>query len=444
MFDLETNITAWTDRLRLSEKISEDDVLELEDHLREEIDELKSQGLSDDEAFLISVKRMGNITSLSMEYSKVNTEDLWKNLLSDVSKNQNYYKDIFLVLVFAIIAGTLAKIPKFFGLTMDDLAYFKNVSFFILPVTAIYFGITRKIDKKIITYVASAFLISLVIVNLYPSYSPNHTEVLTALHLPLLLWLVTGIAYTGKKWKEYKDRMNFLRLTGESIIYGSLIVLGTMVLVGFTAMIFETISIDISDGVISNIGIFGGTTAFMLTIYLVEKKKSVVENFAPILAKIFSPLFLITMITFLIVMVYTGSNPSEDRNFLIAFDVMLVLVLGLVIYTISARDINNRINIFDYINAALIITAIILDVVALSAIINRLTEYGISPNKLAALGENILLLINLTGLLWYYGKYFKGKIQFKRIEIFQTKYLTFYGIWFTTVVFIFPILFRFQ
>jgi hypothetical protein len=238
--------------------------------------------------------------------------------------------------------------------------------------------------------------------------------------------------------------MNFLRLTGESIIYGSLIVLGTMVLVGFTAMIFETISIDISDGVISNIGIFGGTTAFMLTIYLVEKKKSVVENFAPILAKIFSPLFLITMIIFLIVMVYTGSNPSEDRNFLIAFDVMLVLVLGLVIYTISARDMNNRINIFDYINAALIITAIILDVVALSAIINRLTEYGISPNKLAALGENILLLVNLTGLLWYYGKYFKGKIQFKKIEIFQTKYLTFYGIWFSTVVFIFPVLFRFQ
>ncbi|MBG0764361.1 MAG: hypothetical protein H0S78_05635 [Tissierellales bacterium] len=93
MFDLETNIRAWADRLRLSEKISEDDVLELEDHLREEIDELKSKGLSGDEAFLISVKRMGNITSLSMEYSKVNTEDLWKNLLSDASKNQNYYKD---------------------------------------------------------------------------------------------------------------------------------------------------------------------------------------------------------------------------------------------------------------------------------------------------------------------------------------------------------------
>jgi hypothetical protein len=212
----------------------------------------------------------------------------------------------------------------------------------------------------------------------------------------------------------------------------------------FTAMIFETISLDISENIITTLAVYGGCTAVMVTIYLVEKKKSVVENFAPILAKIFSPLFFITILVFLTTVAVTGKNPAEDRNFLIAFDLMLVLVLGLVLYTISARDIHKKISIFDYLNVALISAAILLDSIALVAIVTRLAEYGLSPNKLAALGENILLFINLGGLLILYIKFFKSKIEFKKIEIFQTSYLTFYAVWMAVVVFIFPLIFSFK
>ncbi|MDW7668366.1 MAG: permease prefix domain 1-containing protein [Bacillota bacterium] len=447
MFDLESNINAWSNHLRLSGNLKEEDVLELEGHLREEIDELNEKGLVEDEAFLISVKRLGNINNISEEYSKVNTENLWKQLLVDFSdevENKKNYKDIFIVLIFAFLAGTFAKIPNLFGITIEDIAYFKNLSFYILPMVVLYFGITRNINKKIIGYILGLFFISAVIVNVYPSYTPNHTEVLSSIHLPLMLWLITGVAYMGERWRTSKERMNFIRLTGESIIYGSLILLGSMVLIMFTAIIFETISIDISEKIINNIAIYGGSTAFMLTIYLVEKKKSVVENFAPILAKIFSPLFLITIIVFLIAMLLSGKSPVEDRNFLISFDLMLVLVLGLVLYTISARDIHRKSNIFDYLNVALVTVAILVDGIALTAIILRLSEYGLSPNKLAALGENILLLINLIGLLWLYIKYFKEKISFEKIEIFQTSYLIYYAIWMGVVVFIFPIFFGFK
>ncbi|MGM0437674.1 MAG: permease prefix domain 1-containing protein [Bacillota bacterium] len=448
MFDLELNIKSWCDYLRSSGKLNEEDVLELENHLREQIDELIAKGLSEEEAFLISVKRLGNVNKISDEYSKVNTDDLWKQLLADpvdeISKKRKR-QNILLVILLALLAGTAAKLPTFFGINIDNsIRYFKNLSFYLIPFIVIYFIIKHNINKKLIGYVSGIFAVTALIINLYPSYEPNHTAMLTGIHLPIMLWLVTGIAYIGDEWKTKKGRMDFLRFTGECFIYGSLIMFGFFVLMMFTSLIFQSISIDIEIFIENYFIFYGPSAGAILAVYLVETKKSIVENFAPVLAKIFSPLFLITMLTFLIVVIFTGKSPFVERNFLIGFDLMLVLVLGLVLYTISARKMYDKKDIFDYLNGLLIFVAIIVDSIALSAILFRLTEYGISPNKLAALGENVLLLINLAGLLWLYLKYFRDKVEFNIIEKWQTNYLTVYAIWMAVVVFIFPLIFKFQ
>ena len=122
---------------------------------------------------------------------------------------------------------------------------------------------------------------------------------------------------------------------------------------------------------------------------------------------------------------------------------MLALVLGLVLYVISARDIRQPANLFDYLNLALILTALVIDGVALSAIIFRLSAFGITPNKLAALGENLALLGNLAGLAWLYIGYFKKKFDFAKLIKWQTDYLYVYFIWTAIVAFIFPIIFKF-
>jgi hypothetical protein len=291
---------------------------------------------------------------------------------------------------------------------------------------------------------AGIFALTLVVVNLYPSYEPYHTEALSAIHLPILLWFVTGAAYMGRGWQTSRARMDFLRFTGESVIYGSLLLLGLIVLTVFSLTIFQTIGVDLEPFVENYLLVYGGSILAMATVYLVEAKKSIVENFAPILAKIFSPLFLLTMLAFLVVMAVTGTSPYTEREFLIGFDLMLVLVLGMVLYTISAKNIHDGKNLFDYLNAALITVAIIVDVVALSAIVFRLSEYGLSPNKLAALGENVLLLVNLAALLVMYIRYFRGRSQFQAIEKWQTRYLGVYALWMAVVVFLFPLFFRFK
>ncbi len=450
MFDLETQIRSWSDHLRTRGNFTESDLIELEGHLRDEIEDLATAGLSPDESFLISVKRLGNVDSISNEFAKVNTENLWRHLFIDrvdpKSRQQNR-RDITLVIIFALLAGTLIKIPELFGLGFSDpgsdLFWVRNLSLFILPFIAAFFLIKRQAGRKFSMAVLGIFAAAAVIINIYPSFAPHNTAYLSGLHLPLFLWLIAGAAYMGRGWRESQGRMNFIRFTGEAFIYGVLVMAGVMVLGGFTSVIFEAINIDTEWFMEEYLVIYGGCAAAMITVYLVEAKRSVVENFAPILAKIFSPLFLITMAVFLGTIIVTGRSPFMEREFLIGFDFMLALVLGLVLYVISARDVNQPPHLFDYLNLALILAALVIDGIALSAILFRLSTFGITPNKLAALGENLALLGNLGGLAWMYVGYFRKKFNFARLEKWQTDYLYVYLIWTAFVAFIFPFMFRF-
>jgi len=450
MFDLETQIRSWSDHLRVRGNLSENDISELENHLRDEVDDLKAAGLAVDEAFLISVKRLGNVDAIAHEFAKVNTEKLWRQFLLDPfdpkTKSRNR-RDIVLVVLFALLAGTLIKIPELFGISLQDqgseLFYFKNLSLFILPFIAAFFLIKRQADSKTWVVILGIFALAALIINIYPSFAPHNTAYLSGLHLPMFLWLIVGAAYIGKEWRKHPGRMNFIRFSGEAFIYGVLVMAGIVVLGGFISLIFESIQVDAGTFLENYYVIYGGCAAAMVTMYLAEAKKSVVENFAPILAKIFSPLFLITMLCFLAVMILTGKSPFMEREFLIAFDFMLAMILGLVLYIISARDINQPANLFDYLNLVLILTALVIDGVALSAIVFRLSAFGITPNKVAALGENLALLVNLAGLAWLYIGYFRSKFSFVKLEKWQTSYLYVYFCWTAIVAFVFPIIFRF-
>jgi hypothetical protein len=451
MFELETEIQLWRNHLRARGNFTDADISELEDHLRDEIEELMTRGLTPDESFIIGVKRSGNIDALSKEFTKVNTENLWKHLLIDPidsAAKKESRRDITLVVIFTLLAGTLIKLPELFGLRFSDPGaehfYLKNISLFILPFVSAFFLVKRKAARKTWATIMMTFIIAALIVNVYPSFPPYNTEILTILHLPLFLWLIVGVVYIGKQWQSSQGRMNFIRFTGEMVVYGVLVSAGILALGLFTLAIFKAIQVDAEKFLENYYFFYGACGAVLITGYLVEAKKSIVENFAPILAKIFSPLFLAIMVAFLIVMISTGKSPFMEREFLITFDIMLALVLGLVLFVISSRNNRQPANVFDYLNLTLIIVAFIIDGIALSAIIFRLSAFGITPNKLAALGENLLLLGNLGGLAWLYVLYFKKKCDFIKLEKWQTGYLLVYFIWTGIVAFLFPVLFGFK
>ena len=238
--------------------------------------------------------------------------------------------------------------------------------------------------------------------------------------------------------------MDFLRFTGEAFIYSVLIGCGGVVVVAFTVAIFSAIGIDAQRFATEYIAVVGGCAIPVVAVFLVEAKRSIVENLAPVLARIFSPLVFLVVLAFLVAMPLTGKGPLEGREFLIAFDLMLALVLGLVAYVISAHREADKPSASDYVSVALIAVTLIADGVALAVMISRLSSFGVSPNRLAALGENIALLVNLAGLAALSLRFILRKGSFGALVRWQTAYLPVYAIWAAFVALGFPPIFGFR
>ncbi len=445
---LEVQIEQWRNYLRRRRAIHPVDVDELEDHLRGQIATLVEGGLSPDEAFLVAVKRMGAQDAIANEFAREHSERLWKQLIvapdATDGAGSEARREMLVVFALALAAALAIKVPALFGLDLggDDAGFYaRNVSLFVLPLLTGYFVWKRRVGPDTWRWLALAFAGAAVVANVFPFGTRSDTEVLLALHLPIVLWLVVGVAYAGGRWRDGAARMDFVRFSGELFIYYVLIALGGGVLTGFTAVIFQSIGIDIEPFFESWLLPCGALGAVLVASWLVEAKQSVIENMAPVLTRLFTPLFAVTLLVFLGTMVWSGRGIDIQREVLIAFDLLLVLVLGLLLYSVSARDPYAPRGAFDYLLVALVISALVADGVALAAIASRITEFGSTPNRLAALGMNVVLLVNLAWSAWLYLRFLRGRGSFAPVERWQTAYLPVYGAWAAIVVLVFPPLF---
>jgi hypothetical protein len=457
---LEQQIDAWRAHLRRSRAITDADAAELEDHLREQIASLGDEGLSEDEAFLVAVKRMGGIDALTREFAREHSERLWKQLVlsgdggnGGVAPSTAYGSPkMWVALALAVAAAVAIKVPALFGIGLDadqSLFYPTNISFFTLPFIVAYFAWERPLSGSTRLRLAGAFLLAAVVVNVFP-FSPAtadvqaaDTQLLTLLHLPITLWLAVGVAYVGGRWRGSGKRMDFLRFTGELFIYYVLIALGGGVLIAMTFALFQAIGVDVEPLVESWILPCGAAGATVVATWLVEAKQSVIENMAPVLARIFIPLFALVLLAFVVTMVGTGRGIDVEREILIAVDLLLVVVFGLLLYSISARDPLAPAGLLDWIQLTLVGTALLVDVLALWAIGARISDFGFTPNRLAALGMNVVLLVDLAGSAVLYVRFLLGDTGFSRLWDWQTTYLYVIAGWAAVAAFLFPPLFGF-
>lgn len=440
---LQSQVQQWRTYLSLEAAMSPDDIDELEDHLHGHLDALISSGLSQDEAFIVAVKRIGDVNSLCREFAVAHSDRLWRQLVlsnhDDPTDPLN--QNLVTAVAFAIAAALAIKVPALFGIDIQSAFYAINLSLFILPILAAYLVVQTGNVRPRAVLLAAPFLGAAAIINIYPL--TGDATLLTILHLPIALWLVIGLAYTGPRWHTSEGRMDFVRFSGELAIYYILLALGGGVLMAFTMAMFAAIGIDASIVLAEWILPSGAMGAVIIGAWLVETKKGVVENMAPILTRVFTPLVTLVLLSFLLTMVVTGHGIDVERGVLIAFDLLLVLVTGLVIYAASARDTDVPPDIFDRLQLLLIISAVIVDFLALAAIATRIAEYGVSPNKLAALAENLILLVNLLGAAWIYLQFIGRQLRFTAMVQWQTAFLPIYAGWATVVVVVFPLVFGF-
>lgn len=371
---LEEQMAQWRLYLRRREAIHGPDVEELEGHLRDQMAELSEAGLAGDEAFFIAVKRMGSLDALSREFAREHSERLWKQLVIAPEAGGELGKstrtETLVVLSLALAAALAIKAPVLFGLELvggDEPFYARHASLFVLPQLAAYFAWKRGLTAVTCAWLVLPFAASAVFANVFPFGTGSDAGALTALHLPIALWLVVGVAYVGGRWFGGSRRMDFVRFSGELFVYYVLIALGGGVLTAFTMMMFNAIDIDaewLAEGWLIPCGAMG---AVIVGSWLVEAKQSVIENMAPVLTRLFTPLFTVVLLALLATMAWTGSPIDVKREVLIAFDLLLILVVGLVLYAASARDPQAPPDFFDGLQLLLVASALVVNALALAA-----------------------------------------------------------------------------
>jgi hypothetical protein len=443
---LEEQISQWREFLRHRAAIHGSDVAELEDHLRSQVATLTGSGLSDDEAFLVAVKRMGNLDAVSREFAREHSERLWKQMVMTPETDEPASRapaDFGFALLLALAAAVAIKLPYLFGVDRDNEQsfYLRNASLLVFPLLALFFAWKRALSSGTRLWLGAGFVVAALVVNLYPFARGGNTLVLAALHLPIALWLLIGVAYAGGQGFGGERRMDFVRFSGEFFIYYVLIGLGGAVLTGFTVMMFNAIGLHPGWFVGMWLVPCGAAAAVIIAAWLVEAKQSVIENMAPVLTRLFTPLFTIVILIFLAVMAWTGNPIDAGREILIGFDLLLVVVVGLVLYSVSARDPRAPAGVFDALQLLLVCSAVLADGMALAAIAGRIFELGFTPNRVAALGENLILLANLGGSAWLYVRFLRGQGAFGELERWQLAFIPVYAAWAAIVVVVFPPLF---
>lgn len=426
---------------------SEAQVQATEAELREQAAVLAAGGLDPAEAFLVALKRVALADEASREYARSHAEELWGGAGAEQAESgaaRRESAELWVMLGCAVAAGLAIKLPELFGYLFSANAsfYARNLSLFCLPLLGVYFMWKRGLAARAIAGVAGVFAAGAVFVNAYPFTPGGSTELLAAIHLPIALWLVAGVAYVGGEWQSSARRMEYVRFTGEWLVSYVLIALGGGILMALTAGIFGALGLDVEplfEGWLPS----AAMGAVIVAAWLADSRRNLLGGFAPLLARVFTPLFALMLVAVLAGVAVAGGIIDIERETLILFDLLLVVVLALLLYALSARDPRSAAGPFDWLQFALVAAALVVDVFALVNIAARLAEYGFSANRAAALGLNLILLANLAWSALLQAGFLRSRHGFERVEEWQTRYVPVYALWAAFVVVTFPLLFGF-
>ena len=262
-------------------------------------------------------------------FAREHSERLWKQLVTGpdatgaTASRTRHELPVVVVLALAVAAALAIKLPPLFGqppLDPDEelpVFYVLNLALFVLPLLTGYFAWKRGLGRAACLWLALPFAVAAVFVNSVPFAPRGHTQVLAALHLPIALWLAVGVAYAAGRWRTGAGRMDFVRFSGELFIYFVLMALGGGVLTVFAGGIFAAIGVDLERVIATWMLPCGAMGALIVGAWLVEAKQSVVENMAPVLTRVFTPLFTVLLLAFLVTMAWTRRGIDMDREVLI-------------------------------------------------------------------------------------------------------------------------------
>jgi hypothetical protein len=351
--------------------------------------------------------------------------------------------DLAFVIVVALLAGLIAKFPAIFQID-EEFFYSRNLGFIVFPALSAYFAWKNKLSTAKISLIAGTMVLALLFINVLPDVKKSDTLTLSCIHLLLFLWSILGFAFVAEAKNNAEKRLNFLRYNGDLIVMTTLILIAGAILSGVTIGLFELIGFKIQDFYFKYVGIFGLAAAPVVGTYLTQTNPQLVGKVSPVIAKIFCPLVLVMLVVYLIAIVYSGKDPYNDREFLLIFNALLIGVLAIIFFSIAETQRATKRPLETWVLFLLSVVTIIVNGIALSAILFRISEWGITPNRAAVLGGNVLILINLLLVTRQLYKVLRNKAHTIEVGHVIAWYLPVYALWTIIVTFLFPLIFGFK
>jgi hypothetical protein len=371
--------------------------------------------------------------------------DFWIERLNYESDEINWGtgREALFVIIASLLAGIIAKLPAILNIS-EDYFYPRNIGFIIFPALMAYFAWKNGLSTGKIAFISGLTLVALIFINSFPDIQKSDTLILSCIHLLLFLWCILGFAFVGEKQNNDGMRLGYLKYNGDLVVITTLILLAGAILSGITIGLFSLIGFNIEKFYFENIVVFGLPAAPIVGTYLTRTNPQLVGKVSPVIAKIFSPLVLVMLVIYLVAMVSSGKNPYNDREFLLIFNALLIGVMAIIFFSVAETSRTTKSQTEIWILFLLSVVTVIVNGIALSAILFRISEWGITPNRAAVLGGNGLILINLLLVTVQLFRVVSKKANITGVGKVIAFYLPIYAIWTIIVTFIFPLIFGFK
>ena len=368
----------------------------------------------------------------------------WKiRLAYEQAGSKNFsYSDLVAVIVISLVAVVLVKLPIIITAIDETSFYIRNLAVIAFSGLIFYTIRQNKIHMKWIIMYGATILALVLYTNLLPHREADSLNI-AFIHIPLFLWCWFGAAYISYDLKDARKRIEFIRFNGELLTMTGLLLITGGILTVITIGLFSAIGANIEKTYFDYIVIPGGTISPILASYLIKLYPDITRRIVPVIARVFTPIVLVTLVIYLVSLTFSGIKILEDRNLLVLFNIMLVAVLTIIVFSITELDKTRNRNINVLILLVLAIVTLLINAVALTAIITRLT-YGLTPNRTVVLITNVLVFINLILITKDLFRSYTDAEKLGAVERTVAKYLAVYFLWTVFALFILPAIFGFN
>jgi hypothetical protein len=351
--------------------------------------------------------------------------------------------DILALVLASLIGGILIKLPDLFGFSKEITMFYERYAALIVFFgLTLYTVLTKEIrNTKQIVFIALVFLVSAFYVNLLPVGSESHSTNLAYIHLPLMFWCLYGLVFVDFDLRTKAKRIGYIRHNGDLAVLGAVVLIAGGMLTGITLGLFSAIEVDIEKVYIEYIVVWGLVSSPIVVSFILRKYPFISSRIAPVIARVFSPLVLLTLIVYLGSIIASGKDPYNDREFLLVFNLLLLGVMAIIIFSIPETSLGRRQRFNEFILLGLTLLTLIINIVALSAIFYRLGEFGFSPNRTVVLGSNLLIFGNMLLIMIDLTRVVFGNKEIRQVENTIAAYAPLYVGWTVFVVFILPWIF---